>query len=160
MVEKDIEMMHKAFKELDPELEIAITYLTLNKNTNVKLFCEDKNTNNLSNCPPGTIIQDQITSQTHKDFYLISQKTRPGVLAQPTHYYIAYDDKGVVETDVHLLVYKLCYLYYNFSGASRIPAPCLNVKKLLRLITEKVSDNNNTTIPSDPFKSLKGLYYL
>lgn len=150
--------MKNAIKSLDPELNIKITYLTLNKKTNVKLFFE--NHNDFSNCPPGTVIESSITSEAYKDFYLISQKTTQGV-SQPTHFYIAYDDKGVNDKDIHTLVYKLSYLYYNWTGAIRIPAPCQNVKKLVRLIAEKCSDRSFTTIPADRFhKTIKSLYYL
>ena len=151
-------MIDKAISELEPNLKIPVTYLTLNKKTSVKLFYEESH--DLSNCPPGTVIQDEITCENQKDFYLISQKTTQGV-AQPTHYYIAYDNKGVDQKDVHTLVYRLCYLYYNWTGAVRIPAPCQNVKKLIRLITEKCSDRNNTVIPAEYlYKQLNSLYCL
>jgi len=158
VIESDVKMMETAMAKLDPNLKIPITYLTLNKKASVKLFYED--CGDLSNCPPGTVIQDEITCENQKDFYLISQKTTQGV-AQPTHYYVAYDNKGVEDKDIHTLVYKLCYLYYNWTGAVRIPAPCQNVKKLIRLITEKTSDKYNTTIPNDRLsKALKCMYYL
>lgn len=150
--------MKKTISSIDPEAKIDITYLTSNKKTNVKLFFEDNH--ELNNCPPGTVIEKEITTENFKDFYLISQKTTQGV-SQPTHYYIAYQDKPVNEKDVYMLVYKLCYLYYNWTGAVRIPAPVQNVKKLIRLVTEKLSDRNNTTIPNDRFhKVWKSLYFL
>ena len=101
-----------------------------------------------------------ITDNENIDFYLISQKTTQGV-AQPSHYFLSYDEKLVNLEQLYTLIYKLSYLYYNWSGSIRIPSPCQYAKKLLILIGEKLSDRKDITLPNEDFeKRIKTLYFI
>ena len=76
----------------------------------------------ISNAPSGTVIDNTVTKDNKWEFYLISQE--PGrATAIPTHYTVLFDSIGCSPIDVHSLCYKLCYNYYNVSGAIRVPAP-------------------------------------
>jgi aubergine-like protein len=105
-------------------------------------------------------VDESICDGELNDFYLISQKASQGV-AQPTHYYLAYDEAGVSMNDVYDLIYKLSYLYYNWSGSIRVPAPCQYAKKLVQLMGEKLSDKNCVVIPNETYeKRIKSLYFI
>jgi len=94
------------------------------------------------------------------DFYLISQKSTQGI-ATPIYYFTAYDDKGILASQVQLLIYKLCYLYYNFVGGIKVPAPCQYAHKLAYLIGDKLSVGNDIPDPDSRFnEKIKSLYYL
>lgn len=50
------------------------------------------------------------------DFYLISQSTRQGCVS-PTSYNVLWDDEGGLTPDrIQILSYKLCHLYFNYTG--------------------------------------------
>jgi len=129
----------------------------------VKLFFYDQGVDGEGryiNCPPGTVVDENVVNDEVADFYLISQKSAQGV-NQSTHYYIAYDDAKTIPTDVYSLIYKMTYLYFNWTGSIRIPAPCQYAKKLTQLIGEKLSDRRSVVVPHERFsKQLKGLYFL
>jgi aubergine-like protein len=58
-------------------------------------------------------------------------------------------------------MYKLCYLYYNWTGGIKIPAPCQYAKKLAILVGEKISTNKEIILPGDRFiNQLRSLYFL
>ena len=152
----EVNCIKRALQEAN--LKCKVTYSLLNKRTNLKVFMKDSG--KIENAPPGTIIDTSVTSKEFNDFYLIPAKSTQGV-ASSTHYQIVYDDAQVQPKDFHALVYKLCYLYYNWTGSIKVPAPCQYAKKLVTLLGEKLSDRNTTFLPDSRFsKQLNTLYYL
>jgi len=160
--ENEIKAFKTAFSmlNLSKDDEPKITYIFLTKKINTKLFFFNSQKNDFDNCQPGTIVDEAICDPEFNDFYLISQKASQGV-AQPTHYYLAYDEANVNMNDVYNLIYKLSYLYYNWSGSIRVPAPCQYAKKLVQLMGEKLSDRNNVVIPNSTYEQvIKSLYFI
>lgn len=105
-------------------------------------------------------MDNEITNDQDFEFFLVSQKTTQG-LAQATQYTIMYDDYNVSSKDIHSLIYKLCYLYYNWTGGIKSPAPCQNAKKLAMLVGDKLTCGNNISIPHERFvKEIRSLYFL
>jgi aubergine-like protein len=152
----EVGWMKKVLKDLN--ITCKITYTLLNKKTNLKVFAN--NCGKIDNAPPGTIVDSGLTSNELNDFYLIPAKSNQG-LASSTHYQIVYDDAQIKAHEFHTLIYKLCYLYYNWTGSIKVPAPCQYAKKLVTLLGEKLSDRNNTFIPNSQSPNLfKNLYYL
>jgi aubergine-like protein len=136
-----------------------MTYVVLNKKNTLKVFQVDNN-NNYANIPPGTLVDDVVVNSENFDFFLISQKTNQG-LSQATHYNIIYDDFKVKTEDIQYLIYKLCYLYYNWTGGIKIPAPCQYAKKLAFLVGDKISSNKEIKLPDARFlKEIRSLYFL
>lgn len=150
----------KAAREIIQDLKLGckLTYTLLNKKTNLKVFLNDRNS--ILNAPPGTIIDTKVTSSEFNDFYLIPAKSTQGV-ASSIHYQIIFDDAKVQERDFHSLVYKLSYLYFNWTGSIKVPAPCQYARKLVTLLGEKLSDKRSIYLPDPRFaQQLKSLYYL
>lgn len=58
-------------------------------------------------------------------------------LAFPCKYTILHDTIGSSLSDIELLSYKLCHLYFNICGPIKIPAPILYAHKLANLVAEK-----------------------
>jgi aubergine len=116
--------------------------------------------NKVVNAPPGTVVDTKVTSKDYNDFYLVSAKSNQG-LSSTIHYQIIYDDKSVKDSEFQLLMYKLCFLYYNWTGSIKVPAPCQYAKKLASLLGDKLSDKRNVFLPNTRFsQQLKSLYYL
>jgi aubergine len=137
---------------------IKLSYILLNKKNTLKVFqVENKN---YLNIPPGTLVDDIVVNSESFDFFLISQKTNQG-LSQATHYNVIYDDFSMKTEDLHYFIYKMCYLYYNWTGGIKIPAPCQYAKKLAFLVGEKISTNKEFNLPDARFlNEIRSLYFL
>lgn len=132
--------------------------MVINNKNILKLYGLDNG--NIVNIPPGTLVDDKIVSMDKYEFFLVSQKATKGS-PQATHYNVIYDEYGVKPNDIHCLIYKLCYLYYNWTGGIKIPAPCQYAKKLAMLVGDKLSTGNNINLPGDRFiKEIKSLFFL
>lgn len=57
------------------------------------------------------------------DFYLVPQHVTQGTVT-PTHYVVVYDNTDLKSDIIQQLSYKMCHLYYNWTGTVRVPAPC------------------------------------
>jgi aubergine-like protein len=68
---------------------------------------------------------------------------------------VLYDDMGASPEDVYALTYKLTYLYYNFSGPVKIPAPVKYADKMANLLGER-----GNIMPHKHFENLNSLYYI
>jgi aubergine-like protein len=92
----------------------------------------------VSNPPPGTLVVDQIVPEKG-DFFLISHYANQG-MAAPSLYrtvYTSHPDNFPLE-ELARLAYKLCHMYYNWSGAIKVPAPCMMAHKLAFLVGQCV----------------------
>ncbi|KAF4680852.1 Piwi-like protein 2 [Perkinsus olseni] len=92
----------------------------------------------LRNPVSGTVVDTSVTgigavTGGTYNFYLINQHVSRGS-ASPTHYTVAYDDTGYPVEAIQTLTYKLAFLYYNFPGGIRLPAPAQYAKKLAHLM--------------------------
>lgn len=82
------------------------------------------------NPPPGSVVDDTITCPERYDFFLVSQSVRQGTVT-PTYYNVVHDTNPSINPErLQRLTYKLCHLYYNWSGTVRVPAPCQYAHKL------------------------------
>jgi len=173
--EIEVKAFYRAFDELVTKNEVQqkpeLIYICVNKRMTAKFFSGDNlQRSGLSNPDQGTVIDDEIT--TGNDFYLISQKTTQGSAA-PTHYYVLgysttidedYVDRSAsipheVMQNIQIFTYKLCYMYYNWSGSIKVPAPIQYAHKLSNLIGDRWRPNNQM-IPHKAFEQYKSLYFI
>ncbi|OXU31859.1 hypothetical protein TSAR_014087, partial [Trichomalopsis sarcophagae] len=136
----------KLEKIYDNPNNIKLAYIIVTKKINTRLFA------NYQNPPPGTIIDDVITDPTKYDFMIISQHVTQGTVT-PTSYNVVYDTCGIDADKLQRLTYKLCHMYFNWSGTVRVPAPCQYAHKLAFLVSQSLHQP-----PSDVLKTL--LYFL
>jgi aubergine-like protein len=144
-------------KSIDIAKEIKFTYLMINKKSNVKIFSMANG--DCQNPTPGTVADNLSNSDKINDFYLVSQSSTQG-MAQPSHYYVAYDDTEAELADLQLLVYKYTYLYYNWTGSIKAPAICQYAKKMAILLGEKISEKNQKLRFINDKKIASTLYYI
>jgi len=150
----------------------TVIFVCSNKSSGAKFFTGDNlqkpSQAQLKNPEPGTIIDKEITCG--KDFYLISQKTTQGTAA-PTHYFIlgnminkagVYENVNPDETtirNVEMLTYKMCYLYYNWTGSIKVPAPIQYAQKLGQLIGDRWKQEK-PMIPDNHFQKVRSLFFI
>lgn len=121
-------------------------FIVVTKRINTRIFYGQKN------APPGTVVDDVITDPLKYDFFLVSQNVHEGTVA-PTAYNVIEDTLNLSPDKIQLLTYKFCHMYYNFSGAVRVPAPCQYAHKLAFFIS--------TTIKQPAHQKLQStLYFL
>ncbi|CAL8105636.1 unnamed protein product [Orchesella dallaii] len=103
-----------------------LTYIVVTKQINTKLMMMKMN---LQNPPPGTVVDDVVTLPERHDFYLISCTARQGTVS-PCSYNVLRDDSNFDADKLQLITYKLCHMYFNWSGTIAVPAPCQYAHKL------------------------------
>ncbi|TMS03926.1 Piwi-like protein 1 [Larimichthys crocea] len=91
----------------------------------------------VSNPPPGTVIDSEVTRPEWYDFYIVSQAVPFGCVS-PSHYNVVYDTSGLKPDHMQRLTYKLCHMYYNWQGVIRVPAPCQYAHKLAFLVGQSI----------------------
>lgn len=99
--------LEKVYEQVDEKLRIAV--VVVNKRLNTRLFKNERNPQ------PGTVVDDVITLPERYDFFLVSQSVRQGTVA-PTSYNVIYDTLSLPPDKMQIITYKMCHLYYNWSG--------------------------------------------
>ncbi|XP_006616743.1 piwi-like protein Siwi [Apis dorsata] len=125
---------------------IKLAFVIVTKRINTRLFY------NQNNPPPGTVVDDVVTNPLRYDFFIVSQSVRQGTVT-PCAYNVIADSTGWRADQMQRMTYKLCHMYYNWSGTVRVPAPCQYAHKLAFLVAQFVRRP-----PSSRMQSL--LYYL
>ena len=152
MIRNEIDQINLALKALGLEDTCKILFLMVNKRVQTKFVLQ--NNGRLDNPRPGTVVDHSVTPHGIYDFFLVSQHCRQGV-ATPSHYSVLYDTIGGSVEDVQQLTYKLCFLYYNYSGPVKIPAPVKYADKLAKMMGERGNMKAHKY-----FESVKGFYYI
>lgn len=78
-----------------------------------------------------------ITLPGVEDFYLVSQNVGQGTVA-PTYYNILHNSVNLSTDKLQILTYKMCHLYYNWGGTTRLPCVSQNAKKLAFLTSQSL----------------------
>lgn len=145
---KDIvEKLDTEYKRMNASAPPMLAYVVVTKSSNTRFF-----TGNSQNPPPGTVVDDVVTLPERYDFYLVSQTVRQGSVS-PTSYNVIYSNIRLSPDQLQKLTYKMCHLYYNWSGTTRVPAVCQYAKKLATLV-----GTNLHAIPQNALE--KKFYYL
>ncbi|KAK3877061.1 hypothetical protein Pcinc_018195 [Petrolisthes cinctipes] len=117
------------------------SFVVVSKRINSRLFTQNPSTGQPANPPPGTVCDDVITRPERYDFYLVSQQVNQGTVT-PTCYNIIEDMNSNLDPDRHQrLAYKLSFLYCNWMGPVRVPAPCLYAHKLASVTGQALKDS-------------------
>lgn len=87
---------------------------------------------NFGNPKSGTVLDRGVTRVNYTDFFLISQHVKQGTVT-PTHYIVAKDEGCLATDKMQRLTYRMTFLYYNWAGCVRVPAPCQYAHKIAYL---------------------------
>jgi aubergine-like protein len=135
----------------DMECESKVCYVVVSKRIMQRFFTEKGG--KLENPSSGTVVFDTLTKSNRYDFFLIPQGSRQGTVT-PTHYNVLFDYTGMTNGMLMEIAFNLCHLYYNWTGALRVPAPCQYAHKLAFLAGQSLGGQE----PS--LKLAETLFYL
>uniref|UniRef100_A0A3Q3GWI1 Piwi-like RNA-mediated gene silencing 1 n=1 Tax=Kryptolebias marmoratus TaxID=37003 RepID=A0A3Q3GWI1_KRYMA len=135
VVNYEVSQIMDSIKSIGQDYEPKLSVVVVKKRISSRFFTQigDK----VTNPPPGTVIDTEVTRPEWYDFYIVSQSVRSGSVS-PTHYNVVYDTSGLKPDHMQRLTYKLCHLYYNWQGIIRVPAPCQYAHKLAFLVGQSI----------------------
>lgn len=136
-----------------------LLFAVVNKRVDAKLL----NAQTDEGCPEGTVVDELITRPRMWDFYMVPLFGRQG-LANPVYYSVLHDgtagsDAPLRPCQLYALTYKLCFMYYNWTGPVRAPAPLMFAHKLAYLLGE-ISDHDLTVVPQPKLAASVSCWYL
>lgn len=105
-------------------LPLSFAFIVVTKRINTRIFSMAND-----NPEPGTVVDDVITMHERYDFYLVSQKANQGTVS-PTAYNVLRDSTKFTPCQIQEMTYRLCHMYYNYSGTIRVPSVCQYAHKL------------------------------
>jgi aubergine-like protein len=117
----------------------TLTFVVVSKRINTRIF-ELKGPARGDNPPPGTVVDDVITLPERYDFFIVAQSVRQGTVS-PTSYNVLSDNSGLGADKIQLLTYKMCHMYYNWSGTVAVPSPVQYAHKLAFLTGTALGDS-------------------
>ena len=79
----------------------------------------------------GLLITDKVVDSANFEFYIQPQKVTQGT-ATPTAFHVAYGTMNCPEL-IPKLTFDLCFLYSNWRGPVRLPAPLKYAEKLAKV---------------------------
>lgn len=129
-----------------------LTFVVVKKRIDMKFF-KLTGPSSMANPSPGSILDHTVVGRFLFDFYLVSQHVREGSTT-PSHYIVLENENDYSPDVLQQLTYKLCFMYYNWPGTVRVPAPCQYAHKLADLVGLSIKQ-----APSDP-KLEDKLYFL
>ncbi|NXX19423.1 PIWL1 protein, partial [Podargus strigoides] len=150
LVNYEVPQFLDCLKSIGKDYNPRLTVVVVKKRVNTKFFAQSGGA--FTNPPPGTVVDVEVTRPEWYDFFIVSQAVRDGCAA-PTHYNVIYDASKLKPDHLQRLTYKLCHMYYNWSGIIRVPAPCQYAHKLAFLVGQSIHKEPNLLLSNK-------LYYL
>ncbi|KAJ0067569.1 hypothetical protein NL108_008577, partial [Boleophthalmus pectinirostris] len=111
VVNYEVAQIMEAIKSIGQDYMPKISVVVVKKRINSRFFAHING--KVSNPPPGTVVDTDVTRPEWYDFYIVSQAVRQGSVS-PTHYNVVYDTSGLKPDHMQRLTYKLCHMYYNW----------------------------------------------
>jgi eukaryotic translation initiation factor 2C len=124
VLDKELSMIKEAIKEVIPEKEsnIKITFITVQKRHNTRIFKSDLCEKINYNPQPGTVISE-ICHPTESESYLLSHQMNGQATAKPSHYKCLYDESDFNETQLNIMHFYLSHLFARCNRSVKIPTP-------------------------------------
>lgn len=169
IVQNEVRQFKEALKPLYNQVSGGpkITLVVVNKRINQRMFIEQGNT--VANPPPGSIIDSCLVEnqQDNKcfDFFLVPQQTTQGCVT-PTHFFVSMNESSdISKLDLENLTYSLCYMYSNWSGSIKVPAPCQYAHKIAEYhytMDARIKQSNQVSRESLNYNEMfqDNMYYL
>lgn len=141
-VRMEIRLFEAAFKELNIKPKLVV--IIVQKRVSARLFAPCDIYNGAQRCgiskrcegnepwhapKPGTLVDQGIVSPLFSDFFLVPSTAPRGATSRPTRFIVAKDDVNWSADDVQTLCNHMTYMYLNWAGPIRVPAPCMYAHK-------------------------------
>ncbi|KAM9858804.1 piwi-like protein 1 [Aulostomus maculatus] len=140
VVNFEVSQIMDAIKAMGSDYMPKLSVVVVKKRISSRFFAHLNG--KVSNPPPGTVVDTDVTRPEWYDFYIVSQAVNMGSVA-PTHYNVVFDTSGLKPDHMQRLTYKLCHMYYNWQGIIRVPAPCQYAHKLAFLVGQSIHREPN-----------------
>lgn len=127
----EVDSVLRTCKGIDPSYSPQVIYTLVVKRIGTRFFSSHQK---ISNPAPGTLVTELADPGS---FYLIAHAAKQGVAA-PTLYRTVYSTRPVDVKSLISLTYGLCHMYYNWTGAIKVPAPCMLAHKLANLVGQSL----------------------
>lgn len=131
VIQVEIAKVLSTLKSFDKDWNPHVTILVINKQVKARFYTRLQGATR--NTPPGVVVESSVVA-SHYNFYLTAH-SGDGTLT-PTHYNVVFDDSGWGADLLEGLTNCLCLDYYNWTGAVRVPAPCMYARKLATLVAK------------------------
>jgi len=131
VIQVEIAKVLDTLKTFDSTWNPKVTIVVVNKHVKARFFTKQKGT--IQNLPPGVVVETAVVA-SHFNFYLTSH--HGGGTLTPTHYNVVFDDSGWTSDILENLTNCLCFDYYNWTGAIRVPAPCMYARRMSTLVAK------------------------
>jgi aubergine-like protein len=128
---------------------VTCAFIITNKLIDVKFFAVDGN--NLNNPKSGLCVDDHIISPGSYEFYIQPQYVNMGT-ATPTRFQVLMDDTKMSLEEIEQITYYMCYYYWNWAGAIRVPA-VLKYSEVYSKFSSTVLSNANDLPVKDNIKN-------
>uniref|UniRef100_A0A0N4ZSQ4 PAZ domain-containing protein n=1 Tax=Parastrongyloides trichosuri TaxID=131310 RepID=A0A0N4ZSQ4_PARTI len=152
-----MELAHirEACKELNNNIDVAITYVKVNKWHHFKVFGTTKNTirGKNDNVAPGTVIDNTITSILNDDIYLVSHFGTQGT-SRPCHYDIIHNDLLLTKFDIAEINYQLCHTMPHCTRSVSLPSPiylAINLAARCKIYLKNAENVHDELTSEQPF---------
>lgn len=135
-----------------------ITLIIVNKRVRQRFFQQTQQNNGqnyIDNPPQGTYVDNGFVEQSEVidgkfDFFLVPHSVTQGSV-KPTHFYVAKNSSQISKMAILNFTYALCYNYYNWNDAIKIPAPCMLADKIAGFRSEVGTIPSNVDLHKLPF---------
>ena len=135
-----------------------ITLIIVNKRVRQRFFQQHQQHSGeafIDNPPQGTYIDQGFVEQSEVidgrfDFFLVPHSVTQGSV-KPTHFYVAENSSKISKMAILNFTYSLCYNYYNWNDAIKIPAPCMLADKIAGFRSEVGTIPCNVDLHKLPF---------
>lgn len=144
--------------EVQPFVPPEITLIIVNKRVRQRFFQQRQTQQGnefIQNPPQGTYIDNGFVEQSEVkdgkfDFFLVPHSVTQGSV-KPTHFYVAENSSEISKSAILNFTYALCYNYYNWNDAIKIPAPCMLADKIAGFRSEVGTIPSNVDLHKLPF---------
>lgn len=128
---------------------IPYYYILVNKKSSMKVFEVEKRSSkfsggtvNYTNPDCGLLVYEGLVEDNIFEFYIQPQKVVSGC-ASPSHFHVAYGNLNCPSL-IPKLTFDLCFLYSNWRGPVRVPAPLKYAEKLSKMLPKLHSNVKNS----------------
>ena len=113
----ELKAILKAWKQLEKEKELKITFIVVQKRHHARFMPSDPREGDKNgNVQPGTVVEEGVTSAKDWDFYLNSHGALQGT-SKPAHYWVLYDDNKFSNDSLQQFLYASCHTFCRATRA-------------------------------------------
>jgi len=124
VIREELRGLREACLTLSTDYKPPITFIVTQKRHHTRLFCANESDANgrSRNIPPGTVVDNVISSPECFDFYLCSHAGIQGT-SRPTRYHVLCDDSKFTSDQLQMITYAMCHMYARCARSVSVPAP-------------------------------------